>query len=177
VRSSAPTAGEAAARLRYVADLRVRTRRAALLPSPGLLVPIGAVLVAHALVLALWPHGGVATVVWIAAFLAARPALQAEWRRARRAPGLVAAARSWTACVAAVGLGLVVAAALGLDALITAVAAAFVARAALARRPVVALAAVAAAAGAAALVAAGVPAAALEAALGAALVAAGWALA
>jgi hypothetical protein len=172
VRSSSPSAAEAAARLRYLTDARVRTRRAALLPSPGLLVPVGAVLVAHALVLALWPHSGVAVVVWIAALVVARPALRAEWRRARRSPGVVAAARSWGVCVAAVGAGAFLAAALGIDALVTAVAAGFVARAALARRPVVALAALAAGA----LAAGGIPPAALEGALGVALVAAGWAL-
>jgi hypothetical protein len=167
------SAADAAARLRYVTDVRVRTRRAALLPSPALLVPVGAVLVAHALVRALWPHGGTATVVWIAALVAARPALRAEWRRARRSPGLVVAARSWGACVAAVGAGAFPAAALGIDVLVTAVAAGLVARAALARRPLVALAALAAGACAGALAAAGVPAAALEGAVGAALVLAG----
>ena len=167
------SAADAAARLRYVTDVRVRTRRAALLPTPALLVPVGAVLVAHALVRALWPHGGAATVVWIAALVAARPALRAEWRRARLSPGLVVAARSWGACVAAVGAGAFLAAALGIDALITAVAAGFVVRAALVRRPAVALAALAAGVAAGVLAAAGVPAAALEGALGVALIAAG----
>lgn len=174
MRSPAATSpSDAAARLRHVAELRVRTRRAALLPSPEFLVPVGAVLVAHALVLALWPHGGAATVVWIAALVVARPALRAQWRRDRLSPGLVVAARSWGACVAAVGAGAFLAAALGIDALVTAVAAGFVVRAGLARRPVVALAALAAGTAAAALTAAGVPAPALEAALGAALIAAG----
>ena len=171
---AASSPADAAARLRYVTELRVRTRRAALLPSPALLVPLGAVLLAHAVVLALWPdRSSAATIVWIAALVAARPALRAEWRRARRSPGLVVAARSWGACVAAVCAGSFLAAALGTDALVVAVAAGLVARAALARRTAGALAALAAGVAAVLLAAAGVPDAALEAGLGAALVVAG----
>jgi hypothetical protein len=162
-----PTASpaEAAARLRQVAELRGRARRATLLPSFVLLAGLGAVLVAHGLVVSVWPHSSLAWLAWLAAVVVARPALRGD-------TGLPAA-RLWAACAAAALGGMLVGEALGLDPLLNAIAAALALRAVLARRPAAAVAAVAVVAAVDAL---GISTAAGELAVGMALIAAGLAL-
>ncbi|HEY7076395.1 MAG TPA: hypothetical protein VH418_13545 [Solirubrobacteraceae bacterium] len=162
-----PTASpvEAAARLRHVAELRGRARRATLLPSFSLLTGLGAVLVAHGVVVAIWPHDRLAWLAWLAAVVIARPAL-----RAGSADAPLAAARLWVACAAATLAGMVIGEAVGVAPLLNAIGAALALRAALARMPAVALAIVAAVA---AIDVAGLPTAGVEIVAGAALVAAG----
>jgi hypothetical protein len=163
----APTASpvEAAARLRHVVELRGRARRATLLPSFALLAGLGAVLVAHGLVVAAWPHSSVAWLAWLAAILVARPAL--------RGGTDLPAARLWAACAAAALAGMLVAEAAGFDPLLHSIGAALALRAALARRPVAAVAVVVVVAAVDAL---GVSTAAGELAVGAALITAGLAV-
>jgi hypothetical protein len=162
-----PTASpvEAAARLRHVTELRGRARRATLLPSFALLAGLGAVLVAHGLVVAAWPHSTVAWFAWLAAVVVARPALRGD----AGLPG----ARLWAACAAAALAGMLLAQALGLDPLLNAIGAALALRAVLARRLAAAVATVAVVAAVDAL---GVSTAAGELAVGAALIAGGLAL-
>jgi hypothetical protein len=154
---------DAAARLDYVAELRTRTRRAALLPSFTLLAALGAVLVTHGILVALWPHRPVVAYAWLAVIVAARPLLR------RRGPELLAAAWLWAACAAAALAGMVVADAAGVDPLIAAIAAALAARAAFAGRALAALATL----GLGAVIEALSPGAAAEIVVGVALIAAG----
>jgi hypothetical protein len=157
---------DAADRLRYVSGVRTRTRRAALLPSFALLTAVGAVLASHGALMALWPHRPVVAYAWIAALVAARPALR------RAGPEILAAAWLWAACVAAALLGMVAADALGADPLIAAIAAALALRAAFSGMPAAALAILTTGA----LVEALAPGAGAEIALGAALIFAGLAV-
>jgi hypothetical protein len=154
---------DAAARLRYVAGVRTRTRRAALLPSWALLTALGAVLATHGVLMALWPHRPVVSYAWLAAIVVARPVVR------RAGPDILAAAWLWAACAAAAIAGMIVADALGSDALVGAIAAALALRCAFAGMPLAAL--VVAAAGLA--IEATTPGAATEIVLGAALIVVG----
>jgi hypothetical protein len=156
---------DAAAKLRYVAEVRAQTRRAVLLPSFSVLVVVGAVIAMHGVVAGLWPGSTAASAVWVAGLLAARPLL----RRPVGSPRL--AVRCAAAGVAVAAL----AALAGANPLISGLAAMLAARAWLARMPAAAAAVVAAGA----LVDAAlleVPTAAAEVLLGAALAVAGLAL-
>jgi hypothetical protein len=157
---------DADARLRYVAGVRTRTRRAALLPSFTLLTALGAVLATHGVLMAAWPHHPVASLAWLAAIVVARPALPGA------GPEILAGAWLWAACVAAALAGMVIADAAGTDPLIGAIAAALALRAAFAGMPAAALAVAATAV----LVEALAPGPAGEVALGASLIVAGLAV-
>jgi hypothetical protein len=153
---------DAAAKLRYVTDVRAQTRRAVLLPSFSVLVVVGAVIGTHGVATGLWAGSAAASAVWVAGLLAARLLL----RRPLGSPRLFARC-------AAVGVAAAVLAALtGANPLISGLAAVLAARAWLARMPLVALGALATGA----LVDAAlleVPTAAAEVLLGAALAVAG----
>jgi hypothetical protein len=155
---------DAAARLRYVAGVRTRTRRATLLPSWALLTALGAVLATHGVLRTLWPHQPVAAYAWLAAIVVARPVLR------RAGPEILAAAWLWAACAAAALAGMIVADAAGTDPLIAAIAATLAMRSALAGMPAAALTVAAAGVAVEALEE---PGASVEIALGAALIAAG----
>jgi hypothetical protein len=154
---------DAADRLRYVSGVRARTRRAALLPSWGLLTALGAILATHGVLKLLWPDRPIAWFAWLAAILVVRPALR------RAGPDIRAAAWLWAACVAAALAGLVVALAAGTDPLIAAIAATLAVRCALAGMAGAALAVAAAGVAVEALT----PGPGTEIALGAAMIVAG----
>jgi hypothetical protein len=120
---------DAAAKLRYVADVRAQTRRAVLLPSCSVLVVVGAVIATHGVVAGLWPGSTAAAVVWVAGLLAARPLL----RRPVGSPRLAARCAALGVAVAAL------AALAGANPLISGLAAMLAARAWLARMPLVAV--------------------------------------
>ena len=128
---------DAEARLRYVTEVRTSARRAVLLPSLGLLIGLGVVVASHGALPALWPHGAIVTVAWVAALVLARPALRGGGPGASSRAG--SSARAPPAALRRGGGGrghpreLV-----GADPLISAIAAGTALRAALAGMPAVA---------------------------------------
>src|SRR5690349_13208122 len=131
---------DAAARLQYVADVRARVRRSVLVPSMVLLA-LGAALIVHGVLIAVWPRGLVLTVTWTALILAGRPLV--VWLRRRNADrGRHAAPHLRLACAGAALTAAAAAIAIGANPLIAALAAATAVAAYLARMPLVALAAV-----------------------------------
>jgi len=74
---------QAAHRLRYLSEVQRRTRRASLSPAFGLLV-VGALALAHGVVITLWPHSRVDWLVLVAALVAVRPLQRWLGRRLER---------------------------------------------------------------------------------------------
>jgi hypothetical protein len=133
---------DAAARLRYLGEVRQRARRASLAPSFALLI-LGAIAVVHGLLATLWPHASALGVIWIAALIAIRPLLRVLLRRQERRRGVQARPRLRLASAAAAVAFVAIAIASGADAMVAAIAAAGAFAAYLARMPAVAVAALA----------------------------------
>lgn len=132
---------DAASRLRYVAGVQTRARRAVLAPS-FLLVSLGALVLSHAVLVAVWPRGAGITVFWIAAVVAARPGLLWLRRRIEERQGLRGAMRLRLICAAAALTAAALAFGLGASPFVSAIAVATGVSAYLAGMPTVALAAV-----------------------------------
>jgi hypothetical protein len=163
---------EAASRLRYMAGVRERARRAVLLPA-FVALALGGIVVTHGALIALWPHAAVLSVAWLACLLVARPGLVWQRRRLERRRGLLGATRLRVACGAAGVVAAVAAVVASADPLVSAAAGSVALAAYLGGVPAVALAAlVAGIAGELALVD-GAPRPAGELLVGAGLVAAG----
>jgi hypothetical protein len=168
---------DAEARLRYVAQVRTTARRAVLIPSLGLLIGLGVVVATHGALTALWPHGAVVTVAWVAALVLARPALR-RWGTGSVLPrGVERSLRLPLLCAAAAVSAGVVADLVGLNPLITAIAAGTALRAALGGMPAVAAGALLAGAVGDAMLLEGVGPSTADLLIGAALVGGGLALA
>ncbi|MGZ4168920.1 MAG: hypothetical protein ACXVSA_19535 [Solirubrobacteraceae bacterium] len=131
---------DAAARLRYMADVQQRARRAALTPSFAL-VALGTIAVCHGLLATLWPHARALSVLWVAALVAVRPGLRVLRRHHERRRGLESSARLRLACAAGAAAFLAVAVVIGADPLVTALAATTALAAYLGGMPAVAVAA------------------------------------
>jgi hypothetical protein len=152
--------------------VRGRTRRAVLLPA-FVALALGVVVVMHGALLALWPHGVVLSVVWVACLAAARPGLVWQRRRLERRRGLLGRTRLRVACGVAGVVAAVAAVAASADPLVSAAAGSVAFAAYLGTIPAVALAAlVAGVAGELALVD-GASRPPVELLVGAALIAAG----
>jgi hypothetical protein len=132
---------DAAARLRYMAGVRERARRAVLLPA-FVAVALGGIVIAHGALIALWPHAAVLSVAWLACLLVARPGLVWQRRRLERRRGLLASPRLRVACGMAGVLAAAAAVVASADPLVSAAAASVALAAYLASVPGVALAAV-----------------------------------
>jgi hypothetical protein len=131
----------AAARLRYVAGVQQRTRRAAVAPSVPL-IALGLIVLAHGAVATAWPHAALASLVWVAVAIAARPILRVLRRRLADERGLHGLTR-WRLATGALGLATAgIAVALGAAPLISAIAVATALPAYLAGMPSIALSAV-----------------------------------
>jgi hypothetical protein len=113
----------AAERLRQLEDVRARARRVSLLPSFAFVL-VGTVLLAHAVLVAVWPGERVVSIVWLAALALARPAIVWQRRRADVQRGVVPAARFRYVCAAVAVLAALTAIAAGVSPLLSAVAAA-----------------------------------------------------
>jgi hypothetical protein len=168
---------DAEARLRYLAELRTSARRAVLLPSLGLLIALGVVVASHGALTALWPHGAVVTVAWVAALVLARPALR-RWATGALPPrGIERSLRLPLLCAAVAVAAAILADLAGANPLISAIAAGTALRAALAGMPAVAAGALLAGAVGDAMLLEGVAPSTGDLLIGAALVAGGLALA
>lgn len=126
----------AQARLRLVADVRRRARRAALLPATALLV-LGLVIAARGAVMEAWPHPGLPWLAWLALFVLARLALL----RRVHSRGVQVSPRLRMLRAAAAVLAVAIAIVTGASALILAVAAITALAAFLSGLPAVGLAA------------------------------------
>jgi len=131
---------EAASRLRYMAGVRERARRAVLLPA-FVAVALGGIVVTHGALIALWPHAAVLSVAWLACLVVARPGLVWQRRRVERRRGLLGATRLRVACGAAGVVAAVVAVVASADPLVSAAAGSVALAAYLRGIPAVALAA------------------------------------
>jgi hypothetical protein len=125
---------DAVARLDYVRGVRERVRRTALAPSLALVV-LGAVLLAHGVLRAMWPHTAVVSIIFLGSVLAARPLVRWLIARSEQRRGLLGSIRLRLICGAAGILGVAIAILLGGNALISAAAAAAAAAAYLAGLP------------------------------------------
>ena len=132
---------DAASRLRYVAGVQIRARRAVLAPS-FLLVSLGALVLSHAALVAVWPRGAGVTIFWLAVIVAARPGLFWLRRRIEEREDLRGAMRLRLICAAAALTAAALAFGIGASPLVTAIAVATAVTAYLAGMPSVALAAV-----------------------------------
>ena len=112
---------DAAARLRYVAGVRERARRAVLLPAFVALV-LGGIVITHGALIALWPHAAVLSVAWLACLVVARPGLVWQRRRLEQRRGLLGSPRLRVACGAAGVLAAAAAVVLSADPLVSAAA-------------------------------------------------------
>jgi hypothetical protein len=113
---------EAAARLRYAAGVRTRTRRAVLGPGLALLV-LGAVVVVHAALMELWPHDAAVAAGWLFALLAARLVFVLRRRRVQWRRGIVGAPHLRAAFAVAVLAAAATAIAFGASLLVSTIAA------------------------------------------------------
>ena len=134
------TPSDAAARLRYMAGIRDRARRAVLLPAVVALA-LGGIVVTHGALIALWPHAAVLSVAWLACLVVARPGLVWQRRRLERRRGLLGATRLRVACGAAGVIAAVAAIVASADPLVSAAAGSVALAAYLGGVPAVALAA------------------------------------
>jgi hypothetical protein len=132
---------EAASRLRYMASVRERARRAVLLPA-FVALALGAIVVTHGALIALWPHAAVLSVAWLACLAVARPGLVWQRRRLERRRGLLGSPRLRVACSAAGVVAAVAAIVASADPLVSAAAGSVALAAYLGGVPAVALAAV-----------------------------------
>jgi hypothetical protein len=129
---------DAATRLRYLNEVQQRTRRAAFSPVLGLLC-VGAIVIAHGLVVTVWPHASLEWVVWVAALVAVRPLMRWLRHRVEQKRGVVGERRVRLASAgAAVGFA-VLALVTGANSLVSGVAAATALMAYLASMPLVSL--------------------------------------
>jgi len=131
---------DAASRLRYMDGVRARARRALLVPA-FVAVALGAVVVAHGALIALWPHGALLSIAWIACLIAARPGLVWQRRRLERRRGLLGRRRLRVACAVAGSIAAVAAVVASADPLVSAAAASVALAAYLGDVPAVAIAA------------------------------------
>ncbi len=131
---------DAAARLRHVAGVQQRVRRASLTPSFALLA-VGAIAVCHGVLATLSPHARTLSVLWVVALIAARPGLRVLHRRLDRRRGLESSGRLRLACAAAAAAFVAVAVVIGADPFVSAIAAATALAAYLAGMTAVAIAA------------------------------------
>jgi hypothetical protein len=134
------SASDAASRLRYMDGVRARARRAVLVPA-FVAVALGAVVVVHGALIALWPHGAVLSIAWIACLIAARPGLVWQRRRLERRRGLLGRRRLRVACAVAGTIAAVAAVVASADPLVSAAAASVALAAYLGDVPAVAIAA------------------------------------
>jgi hypothetical protein len=134
------TPSDAAARLRYMAGIRDRARRAVLLPA-FVALALGGIVVTHGALIALWPHAAVLSVAWLACLVVARPGLVWQRRRLERRRGLLGATRLRVACGAAGVVAAVAAIVASADPLVSAAAGSVALAAYLGGVPAVALAA------------------------------------
>jgi hypothetical protein len=134
------TPSDAAARLRYMAGIRDRARRAVLLPA-FVALALGGIVVTHGALIALWPHAAVLSVAWLACLVVARPGLVWQRRRLERRRGLLGAPRLRVACGAAGVVAAVAAVVASADPLVSAAAGSVALAAYLGGVPAVALAA------------------------------------
>jgi hypothetical protein len=134
------TPSDAAARLRYMAGVRERARRAVLLPA-FVALALGAIVVTHGALIALWPHAAVLSVAWLACLVVARPGLVWQRRRLERRRGLLGATRLRVVCGAAGVVAAVAAVVASADPLVSAAAGSVALAAYLGGVPAVALAA------------------------------------
>ena len=171
-RSRGLSGADAAGRLRYAGDVRARARRAALVPSFALLA-LGAVVMVHGFLATAWPHTRAVAIAWVAAAIAARPALRWLRMRISERRGVHGSMRLRAACAAAAVAAAALAFGLGADPLLSSIAMATALAAFLAGFPSVALAAVVVGAVSDALVARGVAASVAQLVFGAGLVAVG----
>jgi hypothetical protein len=132
---------DAAARLRYMAGVRARARRAVLVPA-FVALALGGIVVTHGALIALWPHAAVVSVAWLACLVVARPGLVWQRRRLERRRGLLGAPRLRVACAVAGALAAAAAVVASADPLVSAAAGSVALAAYLAGVPAVALAAV-----------------------------------
>jgi hypothetical protein len=131
---------DAASRLRYMDAVRARARRAVLVPA-FVAVALGAVVVVHGALIALWPHGALLSIAWIACLIAVRPGLVWQRRRLERRRGLLGRRRLRVACAVAGTIAAVVAVVASADPLVSAAAASVALAAYLGDVPAVAIAA------------------------------------
>jgi hypothetical protein len=131
---------DAASRLRYMDGVRARARRAVLVPA-FVAVALGAVVVVHGALIALWPHGALLSIAWIACLIAARPGLVWQRRRLERRRGLLGRRRLRVACAVAGTVAAVAAVVVSADPLVSAAAASVALAAYLGDVPAVAIAA------------------------------------
>jgi hypothetical protein len=134
---------DAAARLRYMAGVRERARRAVLVPA-FVALTLGGIVVAHGALIALWPHAAVLSIAWLGCLVVTRPGLIWQRRRLERRRGLLGAPRLRVACGVAGVVAAVVAVVVSADPLVSAAAGSVALAAYLGGVPAVALAAVAA---------------------------------
>jgi hypothetical protein len=134
----------AAARIRLIADVRKRARRAVLLPPTALLV-LGVVIAARGVVLEIWPHGGLSWPVWIELLVLLRVAVAWYAPRRQRRRGVVPSTRVRLVRAGAALAGIAIAIVVGANALIVGVGAMIAAAAFLAGTPALGLAAILAA--------------------------------
>jgi hypothetical protein len=167
-----PSPADAAARLRYAAAVKARSRRVLLGPSAALLA-LGALVLAHGLVVGLWPDRTIVTVAWFGGLLALRPVLLRLRRRAERRRGVERSPVPRLACGAAALAAAGLAVLAGVNPLVAAVATAAAVAASLAGLPLAAAAAALGGLVADLLVASGAGPAPPELVLGGALVLAG----
>jgi hypothetical protein len=132
---------DAAARLRYMAGVRDRARRAVLVPA-FVALALGGIVATHGALIALWPHAAVLSVAWVACLVVARPGLIWQRRRLERRRGLLGARRLRVACGVAGALAAMAAVVASADPLVSAAAGSVALAAYLAGVPAVALAAV-----------------------------------
>jgi hypothetical protein len=138
------TPPDAAARLCYMTSVRERARRAVLLPA-FVALALGAIVVTHGALIALWPHAAVLSVAWLACLVVARPGLVWQRRRLERRRGLLGATRLRVVCGAAGVVAAVAAVVASADPLVSAAAGSVALAAYLGGVPAVALAALVAA--------------------------------
>ena len=134
------SASDAASRLRYMDGVKARARRAVLVPA-FVAVALGAVVVVHGALIALWPHGALLSIAWIACLIAARPGLVWQRRRLERRRGLQGRWRLRVACALAGTVAAVAAVVASADPLVSAAAASVALAAYLGDVPAVAIAA------------------------------------
>jgi hypothetical protein len=132
---------DAAARLRYVSGIQTRARRAVLLPSFAF-VALGAAVALHGVLVTLWPHAAVVSLVWLGGVLAVRPGLRWLRHRIEQRRGLQGAPRLRAACAAAALVAAGLAVLLGASPLVAGIAVATAVAAYLGGLPSVALAAI-----------------------------------
>jgi len=166
------SARDAAARLRYVAGVRERARRAVLAPSLAL-VALGVVVVTHGVVKTMWPHATLVWIVLVAGAVAVRPVVRWLIARSGERRGFHGGMRLRVACGAAGALAAAIAVWMGASPLISATATATAVAAYLAGLPELSLAAVGAGVAGEAMLTHGIAPSIGELVIGVALIAVG----